>query len=397
MSKMELRIRGTNAERRMIYLLMKDDLLPFAIDCEGYTVSLAELGIQYTSMKAGYLAWWDQLSKLFPEVYIQPCIVTGKSYTSVELLRFETYAGGMNIKNISDKDERVHYAIQQCVKRFLSNTSDSSKGTAHKCKITTDRRVVGEGDNTFDQCNTENWMNIVKVSCGNLHTAALDENGNVYTCGANSIGQTSAEGITNAKDIACGRFFTAVLLEEGTVHIFGETSDSVERYDYNSQSELHFPFDLTLNTKDTEGINNIENLNTGEDIYFEYGKEQRSYTSVSLDFFTSSGKFIGESKVFSPLYGLMRDLEKLHILDIKAVDVLPLSKRKKGSKSAKVSLNISNKTAFIHKPVKEWRSIVAVRAVYDAVYGKDEYGNIYYWGDSGNTNDKTIKALFIES
>ena len=123
MSKMELRIRGTNAERRMIYLLMKDDLLPFAIDCEGYTVSLAELGIQYTSMKAGYLAWWDQLSKLFPEVYIQPCIVTGKSYTSVELLRFETYAGGMNLKNYSDKNEHVHQAIQQCVKRFLFNTS----------------------------------------------------------------------------------------------------------------------------------------------------------------------------------------------------------------------------------------------------------------------------------
>ena len=394
MSRIELRIRGTNAERRMIYILMKDDLLPFAVDCEGYTVSMEELGIQYTSMKAGYLDWWGQLSKVFPEVYIQPCIVTGKSYTSVEFLRFETYAGGMNLKNYSDKNEHVHQAIQQCVKRFLFNTSDSSKGTVHECKITADKRVMSDGDNTFNQCNTENWMNIKKVSCGNLHTAALDENGAVYTCGSNSIGQTNASGIANAKDIACGRFFTAVLLEDGTVRIFGETSDSAERYDYKSQSELRFPFDLTLNTKDTEGIKNIEDLDAGETVRFKYGKEQRSNTYQSLDFITKNGKFIGEAKVYSPLYDLMCDLKRLRILDIKAIDVLPLSKRKKGSKSALVSLNISNKTAFIHKPVKEWRSIVAVRAVYDAVYGKDEDGNIFYWGDSGNTNDKVVKALF---
>lgn len=76
-----------------------------------------------------------------------------------------------------------------------------SAGFNHYVGVNKYGRVYAAGDNSFGQCNTYGWNNVIKAAAGKYFSAALLSDGSVVTCGDENIDTSSWSGIT---DIAVG-------------------------------------------------------------------------------------------------------------------------------------------------------------------------------------------------
>lgn len=76
-----------------------------------------------------------------------------------------------------------------------------SAGFNHYVGVNKYGRVYACGDNSFGQCNTYGWNNVVKAAAGKYFSAALLSDGRVVTCGDSNIDTSLWSGIT---DIAAG-------------------------------------------------------------------------------------------------------------------------------------------------------------------------------------------------
>ena len=76
-----------------------------------------------------------------------------------------------------------------------------SAGFNHYVGVNKYGRVYAAGDNSFGQCNTYGWNNVIKAAAGKYFSAALLSDGSVVTCGDENINTSSWSGIT---DIAAG-------------------------------------------------------------------------------------------------------------------------------------------------------------------------------------------------
>src|SRR4030042_1037842 len=50
-------------------------------------------------------------------------------------------------------------------------------GSDHTVGLKSDKTVVAVGDNSFLQCNVDNWKNIIYMDAGGAHTVALKSDG----------------------------------------------------------------------------------------------------------------------------------------------------------------------------------------------------------------------------
>lgn len=97
-------------------------------------------------------------------------------------------------------------------------------GLAHTVILNSDGTVTAVGDNTYGQCGTKDWRDIVEVAAGRNFTLGLKSDGTLLACGSDKCGTLLVTGFSNVISIeACDQ--TAVLLfSDGTVMLRGEQS-----------------------------------------------------------------------------------------------------------------------------------------------------------------------------
>ena len=104
------------------------------------------------------------------------------------------------------------------------STVQVAVGHSHIVLLEADGTVKAFGSNTYDQCETDEWTDIVAVAAGADFTLGLKSNGQLVACGSNRAGQCDVDGYRNVVDIdACDQ--TAVLLfSDGTMSVQGDIS-----------------------------------------------------------------------------------------------------------------------------------------------------------------------------
>ncbi len=95
-------------------------------------------------------------------------------------------------------------------------------GRDHILMLKNDGTVAAAGANTFGQCNTSEWTDVVKIAAGADFSAALRSDGTLYACGSNLSGQCQIEGISNIIDIAATDSTLVLLTSDRSVKLIGD-------------------------------------------------------------------------------------------------------------------------------------------------------------------------------
>lgn len=104
----------------------------------------------------------------------------------------------------------------------------STLGKGHIVGLRSDGTVVAVGDNSFGQCNVEEWRDIIAISAGDYHTVGLKSDGTVVTTQSESELPKTCEIIRDWVDvtaISAGYGYTLALKSDGTVQAAGFDQD----------------------------------------------------------------------------------------------------------------------------------------------------------------------------
>ena len=99
-------------------------------------------------------------------------------------------------------------------------------GFYHTLGCRSDGRVLACGDDSFGQCRTEDWTDVVCVAAGGWHSLGLRRDGTVVAVGRDSEGQCEVSGWTQVIAIAAGDYASFALRADGTVLCAGFGSSS---------------------------------------------------------------------------------------------------------------------------------------------------------------------------
>ena len=92
-----------------------------------------------------------------------------------------------------------------------------SSGYGFVVAVQADGTVKAVGDNTYGQCDTADWKDVVAVSTGFYHTLGLKCDGTVYATGSNELGQCNVEEWKNIVMVAGSFLYSFGLTQDGEV------------------------------------------------------------------------------------------------------------------------------------------------------------------------------------
>lgn len=92
-----------------------------------------------------------------------------------------------------------------------------SIGSSFVVAIQADGLVKAVGDNTYGQCDTSGWRDVVAVATGIDHTLGLKSDGTVYATGSNELGQCNVGEWKNIVMIAASYLYSYGLTRDGNV------------------------------------------------------------------------------------------------------------------------------------------------------------------------------------
>lgn len=92
-----------------------------------------------------------------------------------------------------------------------------SAGTKHTVGLKSDGSVVTVGDNSYGQCDTDSWTDIVAISASTYHTVGLKSDGSVIAVGDNSYGKCDIDSWTDIVAISADDYRTVGLKSDGSV------------------------------------------------------------------------------------------------------------------------------------------------------------------------------------
>ncbi len=136
--------------------------------------------------------------------------LTGDKDLAEEML----YSDGLTADGLSE-------SLQIAERRSIFPNKVIDAGAYHTVLLHSDGTVSAVGDNTYGQCNVEDWTDIITVSAGAYHTVGLKSDGTVLAVGKNTHGQCSVSKWTNITSIAAGDSDTYGLTSKGTVKYCG--------------------------------------------------------------------------------------------------------------------------------------------------------------------------------
>ncbi len=140
---------------------------------------------------------------------------------AVELLNDGKYRDAVftfaSLRGYKDSSEK----FIEC-ERLLNGNSMISAGVCHTVAIKRDGTVVTTGSNVFEECNVDDWMDVVSVFAGGRHTVGLKSDGTVVAAGFDLFNTLEIEGWTNIISIAIGNNHVVGLKSNGMVVEIGD-------------------------------------------------------------------------------------------------------------------------------------------------------------------------------
>lgn len=91
------------------------------------------------------------------------------------------------------------------------------RGSGHTVALKRNGTVVAVGDNSFGQCNVDEWNNIVAISAGDFHTVGLKSDGTVVSTQNSDIGDSEIAFWDDIVAVSAGYGYTLGLKSDGTV------------------------------------------------------------------------------------------------------------------------------------------------------------------------------------
>lgn len=345
--------------------------------------------------------WTDGHMEKLSEKY--PCTVFKYSYEVEEYNDGITdiwFANGETLSKESAKKNLKKMRDEEC-KRFLSNTNKISKGVMHTVAIMPNEKVAFEGTNTFGECNVLDWEEIKQISAGNWHTVGIKNDGSLVACGSNTNGQCNVEDIKNAIQVSCGRYHTAVLLADGRVEVRGKVEEKFQETIIGNRTwKKNITYPLFVEIEGTGYANrndHIEHMVPGETLKLVEDRKSKFYDPVAIEVFNDRDETVGflKDSYDKQLLAIAKNIKNIRA---SVVDVTHVSKRRKGSKYSLMTVKLeevkNSEGKFVNCSYKQWKDIVKICSIYDAVIGLTSDGKILYDGYYGELKDKDIEKVF---
>lgn len=151
------------------------------------------------------------------------------------------YSAAKTALNKNDTDTALHeflkavpYEDSIVHARTIGNLDNKLSAYLHTVGLLNDGTVITAGVNDVayhngepagKECQTDDWINIKKVSAGMTHTIGLRTNGTVLAAGYNEYGECDVSAWTNIVDVCAGKGFTVGLKSDGTVVVTDYNDD----------------------------------------------------------------------------------------------------------------------------------------------------------------------------
>ena len=134
-------------------------------------------------------------------------------------------------ENATEEDILTYYTEQQEKEQAQVTQQEELKktlksgvlavGNDHTVALKSDGTVMATGDNSYGQCNVQNWTNIVAVAAGAYHTVGLRADGTLVAVGDDRYGQCQVSGITDVVCIAAHTFDSVAQKKDGSLICIG--------------------------------------------------------------------------------------------------------------------------------------------------------------------------------
>lgn len=108
-------------------------------------------------------------------------------------------------------------------------------GAFHDCALHKEGFVLCTGANSFGQCETDLWTEVLYIECGDYHSIGFDGK-RVLSTGSNKFGQCNVPKKRGVKQIACGSNHTVILYKNGCLRAVGDNSSG--QCDVNSLKHI---------------------------------------------------------------------------------------------------------------------------------------------------------------
>ncbi len=134
-------------------------------------------------------------------------------------------AAGANHSAVVSKNGTVSSfgdnSYKQCETQDWLGVAGVSASGNHTVAVTVDGTMFGTGDNDYGQCDVTGWLDIVQAATGNEHTAALKTNGRVIARGNDKYGQCDVQDWEDIVWVSASGNHTVALKNDGTVDAVG--------------------------------------------------------------------------------------------------------------------------------------------------------------------------------
>lgn len=117
-------------------------------------------------------------------------------------------------KRVQDAPKQENYLITPPHAGFSVKLAEPgagnclSAGRRHSVVLLNDGTVTEDGDNTYGQCQVQDWRDIIAVSAGKYQTVGRKQNGTVQACSDNTYHQCNVEGWNGIVAVSAGEFHT---------------------------------------------------------------------------------------------------------------------------------------------------------------------------------------------
>jgi alpha-tubulin suppressor-like RCC1 family protein len=159
-------------------------------------------------------------------------------------------------------------------------------GETHMVKINEDGTVTTTGGNEYNQCDTQDWRDIVAVSAGESHTLGLRKDGTVMAVGKNDSNQCNTQDWSNIIRIATGLSQSAGLAKDGTV-VYAGNDESIP----STIAEWSEIIDISIGEYNVVGLKADGSIVMTKQKEIDYEHNWRDIVEISVSAYYSSNLY----------------------------------------------------------------------------------------------------------
>ena len=140
-------------------------------------------------------------------------------YHALNCIKLENYSEALYQLSVL-QGRHDSFTYMQQMNRLMSGII--SAGEKHTVGLKKDGTVQSTGSNSFEQCNTDEWSDVIAVSAGNNHTIGLLDGGTVVATGDNEEKQCDVQEWNNIISVSAGGNHTTGVMNNGRVVATGD-------------------------------------------------------------------------------------------------------------------------------------------------------------------------------